>query len=494
MRKRPFYILLIPIFFVEHGFLENFGFVDVKDILLLVAIYCFTTLFLFLFFFLFYKKNISKAGLTTAYIMVFCLFYGALQFFLKTHVRIIGKHGTLLTIWIIFFVLLLVYLKKTNKNFHRLTFFLNFLFIIYIGIDAALIIKTYTSPPTDKLSIYFHNNNFSHPVANKNTNPDIYFLLFDEYASSLSLKEQYAFTNDLDSFLLNRGFHIQSKSHSNYHYTTFSMASMLNMSYIEGLKVNTTLTVEDMNNCANLIKKDKVIDFLSEQGYEIINYSIFDLAGHPTLVSQKLLPLKTRLITDKTLFLKVYRHLIALFISGRLKIPSLNKKIFYDTDRNNDKLLALTKEETRHLSYKPRFVYAHLYMPHDPFFYDKNGKAKKDVLIKHSTREGRQVQDYLEYLSYTNSKIKGLIDTIRLNTKGQAAIILMGDHGFRSHIEQNLPQNYQNMNAVYFPNKDYSFFYDSISCVNQFRVILNSLFHQSFPLLKDSTIFLKGKE
>jgi hypothetical protein len=40
--------------------------------------------------------------------------------------------------------------------------------------------------------------------------PDIYFLLFDAYTSSLALKEQYHYDNgDFDRFLLQKGFHIQ---------------------------------------------------------------------------------------------------------------------------------------------------------------------------------------------------------------------------------------------------------------------------------------------
>jgi hypothetical protein len=35
--------------------------------------------------------------------------------------------------------------------------------------------------------------------------------------------------------------------------------------------------------------------------------------------------------------------------------------------------------------------------------------------------------------------------------------------------------------------------YDSISGVNQFRVVFNKLFHQHLPLLKDSSTYLKDK-
>ena len=72
----------------------------------------------------------------------------------------------------------------------------------------------------------------------------------------------------------------------------------------------------------------------------------------------------------------------------------------------------------------------------------------------------------------------------------------MGDHGLRYHdrLGYNPLSFVENQNAVYFPGKDYRLFYDSISGVNQFRVILNTLFGQNLPLLKDSVVNVKDKK
>jgi hypothetical protein len=67
----------------------------------------------------------------------------------------------------------------------------------------------------------------------------------------------------------------------------------------------------------------------------------------------------------------------------------------------------------------------------------------------------------------------------------------MSDHGFRCFDPQVDPASFfYNQNAVYFPNGDYSGFYDEITNVNQFRVVFTKLFHLNLPLLKDSTVFL----
>jgi arylsulfatase A-like enzyme len=103
-------------------------------------------------------------------------------------------------------------------------------------------------------------------------------------------------------------------------------------------------------------------------------------------------------------------------------------------------------------------------------------------------------QAYLDYIPYTNTKIKELIATIQHNTNDSAVIIFMGDHGFRENgVIANPSNNFQNQNAVYFPGKDYHLFYDSITNVNMFRAVFDKLFKQNIPLLKDSSIFLQDK-
>jgi hypothetical protein len=145
------------------------------------------------------------------------------------------------------------------------------------------------------------------------------------------------------------------------------------------------------------------------------------------------------------------------------------------------------KKETR-----PVFVYGHVYMPHGPFLYDSTGKMKNMDTVR---KEGlHSPSAYLEYLAYTNTEIMKLITDIRQHTQDKAAIVLMGDHGFRHHATQYLLENYQNFNAVYLPGRDYHLFYDSVSGVNQFKIVLNSLFQQAIPLQKDSTVFLTAMQ
>jgi hypothetical protein len=132
-------------------------------------------------------------------------------------------------------------------------------------------------------------------------------------------------------------------------------------------------------------------------------------------------------------------------------------------------------------------------MPHPPFFFDKDGRRKDNKTI-YDEYKIIPTSSYLEYVQYVNSQIKVMVDTV-LNKNPSATVIVMGDHGFRTATADPHPlYHFQNMNAIYYPDRDYRMLYDNISAVNQFRVVLNKMFYQSFPLLPDSTIFLRDKK
>lgn len=488
-----FYVFGIPLFFVLHGTLQNFGFIIFSDCLYLVISYLVAASVIWLLAWLFFRKP-RKASLLTAFALSIYLFFGALDDFLKTHVHILSRYSVIMPLILIAFIVLVIYLKKTANKLNRLTFFLNALLIIYLLVDTAGLIWKSVHPDENKLAIYGAGKKNNYTACDSCTNPDIYFLLFDEYASTVSLKETYQFDNSaLDSFLLQKGFSIQRHSHSNYNFTPFSMASLLNMNYISGIKNPDACTITDYANCNYLIRNNEVIDFLSSRKYEIVNYSVFDLAGNPTLVESTLLPVRTRLITDQTLYNRLVRDIGWNFYIGKMEIKWLSKNRIYSGLHNNDLFLELVKQESRKKTNFPRFIYVHLVMPHAPFYYDEHFQSRSEKAMVADQDPGH-IDSYLKYLPYTNKNLRELVNTIQINTHDSAVIIVMGDHGYRAKTDDgDSSHHFKNLNAVYFPGKNYQLLTDTISGVNQFRVILNSLYKQHLPMLRDSMVFLTDK-
>ncbi|MEO6188784.1 MAG: sulfatase-like hydrolase/transferase [Ginsengibacter sp.] len=493
LQKQPWFLLLLPFFFVLHGYAENFGFVSSSDVFILGLLYLAAAIILFALFSFFLKDRRSVA-LIASYILAVNFFFGAVQDFFKIHVNEFSRYFILLPLFIILFIALLFYVKRKKRSFFRLTLFLNLLFLIFIFVDIGSIIFENINPPPNKFSVYFPPGESDLTPCIDCDKPDIYFLLFDEYASSNSLKKDFNYDNSsFDSFLVDEGFHIQRESKSNYNFTPFSMASMLNMSYLSGIEPS-KIGIEDYARCNELIKSNSVIKILSSLGYEIVNYSIFDLPGNPAMIRQDFLPLKTKLITDGTLLSRLRKDLMWRLLTGKFKIDWLADQYFYDNMHNNDEILKRLIASSTTFSKSPRFFYAHLFMPHPPFYFDEKGNLKPPAVIFTQSEE-KNVEAYLSYVAYTNARIRELIQAIKNNTKTKPVIILMGDHGFRKELDRKeLSHYFANQNAVFFPSKDYDLFYDSITAVNQFRLVLNTVFKQILPILKDSTVFLTDKK
>ena len=491
LRTIPFFVLLLPVFFVLHGYHENLNYIHPGEAILLTGVYLIGSATLLGLAFLFYR-NTAKAALASGFLLSFYFFFGAFQDFLKAHLHPLSRYAVILPAFGIAAIALIIFLRRTHRPFLQLFFYLNSLFLLYLLFDSAAILLA-SSESSGRHRITASNTPITY-APYTGPKPDIYFLIFDAYSSSLALKEQYHYDNgDFDRFLTEKGFHIQRESFSNYKYTILSMPSILNMGYLDKLREVKGGPVAEYYYLSDLIKDNDLMYWLGTTGYDIVNCSIFDLHGHPSPITESLLPLQTRLITDQTFYSRFYRDIGWNFYQFTFN-PLSEKEI--DLSLNNDnKLIRLLNAVSATPSFRPRFVYGHFNIPHPPYYFDKDGR-RRQVAAPYRPTDEDNVQDYLDYLNYTNRKAEEMIGTILTNTHGQAVILLMGDHGLRYHdrLGYNPLSFVQNQNAVYFPNRDYHLYYDSISGVNQFRVVLNTLFGQNLPLLKDSIVNVKDKK
>lgn len=494
LKTRPFYLFLLPVFFVLHGFLENFGFISVQDAAILCLSYILLTISIN-FFSWFFFRNWTKAAVITVIWMSFFFFFGALHEFLKGHksLHFFSRYSFLLSFFFLVQIIIFIYLKKIKKPFLKSTMYLNVLFIVYILIDVTgLIIKT-INPHQQQLSVYGFARQNQYTICDTCAKPDIYFLLMDEYSSSKALRETFKFENNLDSFLVKEKFSIQHGSRSNYNFTPFSMSATLNMSFIEGIQNLKSITADDYATCNILVRDNEVIKFLDAHGYEIVNYSVFDLAGHPAMVEQSFLPLKTKLITDRTLFARMNKD-IGWLLMTYYPFKLFKQNYILKHRGNNQKFVDRVKATAHEKKANPRFIYAHFYMPHPPYYFDRYGNPTDNSTVYREYKTDPMLS-YLDYLLYTNERIKEMITTIR-EQNPKAVIILLSDHGYRKKMNdlEEPPHFFQNLNAVYYPDQNYSALYDSITNINMFRVILNKNFNQHFPLEKDTSYFLVDQQ
>lgn len=481
--KYPLFLLLLPVFFVLHGFMENYDFVPIKDALLLTGLYLLSSAALLFASRLFYKDWL-KAALMTFAIMAFHFFFGTVQDSLRSHFRsaLITKYAFLIPASFFLLLLIAILLKKTKKSLQRLASYLNILFLLLIVIDIIFLAGKINKPQKNEAPV-LASEFIACPGCSK---PDVYVIICDEYAGDTELKDIFQFDNTpFFKELGVRGFHVIPKSTSNYNFTHYSIASTLNMDYLDlPQKDNQPL----LPYVYEKVKTNKLLHFLQYHQYKFYNYSLVDFKGDPAHTQETFLPVKTRLITSQTFVSRINRE-VRYHLVTWLKSKKEIRKNVYDTKENNETLIPLTLKAASEKIPQPKFVLTHLMMPHYPYYYDRNGnKFPLEQLM-----EGNQHRqhNYIEYLQYSNKKVLEIIDHILANSATPPVIVLMGDHGFR-HFDKPVDPKYffYNLAAIHLPDRNYSAFNDSLTNVNLLRAVLNTTFGQKLPYLKDTAIIM----
>jgi hypothetical protein len=486
VKTTPLFHILLPVFFILHGCISNYGVIPVPSALLLALLYIGIALTIAGVGWLFYR-DIAKACLITFCLLTWHFLFGKIQDTLTelSPGGFISQYRFILPVSFFLFLIIVTWLKKREKTLLALIFYLNILLMVLIVMDAGWLITKFAG--TEK-NATLNPDTADYKICDTCRKPDIFLIVLDQYAGSRALKEVFHFDNTaFENELSQRSFHVVNNSHSNYNLTPFSMASTLNMDYLApemGVKKNLKVGYS-----YKLIRNSLVLQFLEQHGYVFSNYSVFDFPGQPAHKYGAFLPYGTKLITSQTFIGRISRDIRSAILEGKLPFKSVQKKIAYGHLQFNDDIFELTKNIASNRTNRPKFVYAHFMMPHFPYYFDSKGNPLplEKLLAIRNTNAG----DYIEYLQYCNRKVLQLADDILAHSANPPVIMLLSDHGFR-HPGKNAARDYDfmNLNAVYLPGKDYGLFHDSLTNVNHFRVFFNSCFNQRLPLLKDSTIDL----
>ena len=488
LKNTPWFLLLLVVFFVVHGSVENFEFLYFTEVMKIgAAILGFVALF-FLITRLFIKNNVH-AALVCFFISAWILFYGAIFGWIRSIqvLHFLHSYTVFVPLMLCIFIGFIFFIRKKKLLQSKLCFYLNVLLLVYCLYDLSTLAFKWAGADKKKTV-----SNISFNAGVVKAKPNVYLLLFDEYPGYQSLKDSFAFANDsLYQFLEKKDFKFMP-TFSNYNMTFYSMASMLNMNYISNTYQPLANTIDDDQQRLKEIKTAQAVKYFESMGYSFTNYSIFDILDQPSVKGNSFVVSQATLLTHKIFFNKMLKDIGWHFITGKYKIPFI-ENLFLKDDRNNkfiEKKLLETKADT---ASAPKFVYAHFNMPHPPIFCDSVGNYLSNAQIFNEELY-EQRPFFLSYLKYANTKIKNLVQVI-CNNDPNAIVIVMSDHGYRGYNHGLVfnPLYFDNICAVRFPDKNYLPVKEKWSNVNFFRYLFNCQFNQQIPYLPDSSIFLKDK-
>lgn len=451
--------------------------------MMLLLVYLASTTALLLLAWLVFR-NWNKAGLMAFSLMAIHFFFGALQDWLKQSLpgSFPARYSFLLPILLVLVVALFIVLKKKKTSFPRTARYLNLMLLVLVAIETGWLLFSSTQPyPGQSLPGGFTR-------CDTCSRPDIYVILADEYAGEKQLREQFSFDNSSFLQALNqRGFHTVAHSKSNYNFTPYSIASILDMNYLGNEKLEKR---QLLHQTYERTRNNNLLRFLQANGYAFHNLSLLDYKGQPARVDETFLPVRTRLITAQTLLSRINKDLRFNLVT-RFRSKDEARRLTYRSLRNNRSLINDTKDLAGRASTQPRFILTHLMMPHYPYYFDRNGSPYPYAQVV----EGNQhrANHYIEYLQYSNKIFLDLIDHIQAGSKQPPIIVFLSDHGFRHFRTPVDPSWYfYNHVSLFIPGSDYASFPDSLSGVNIFRALLNDSFGQHLNYLEDTSYIMEN--
>lgn len=483
---------LLPVFFVLHSWNNFYYLVKFQDIFVILFGILLFSFFLFAIA-LFILRNRQKAAILNFVLISYMLFYGYIYDQLQHFIKLLSRHSILLTAFILLFIIGIFILRKTKESqLLKFTNYLNILlltFCLYEIIHSASIFKTYRKK---------ENADTINSTSKQAAYPNIYILVFDEYASSKSLMRDYGYDNSsIDSFLTSSGFFLMKDSKSNYLRTNLSIASLLNFDYTSGLAPRDGMTAEDLLKSHKQIKYNAFFDLGKKHGYEIYNYTIFDTEQSPSKVKNDYLFNNERIIISNTMISRLINDL-----GPSLPFPFLKKILGTDITaetyrKYNERAERLFLADIKlQKSKTPKLAYAHFLMPHPPFIYDSlSTPVYYDNQKMENYYEKKFVPKYLSYLSYTNTHLKKIITETLIENNNNCIIFVLGDHGYKVMDDSSLVNDhfFNNLQALYLPSEKYAPLKSNSTPVNVMRHIINNAFEKKLPYLADSSVLLGNK-
>jgi len=408
--------------------------------------------------------------------------------------ELLDSQWPLIGAWVVVVSIGLVVAWRVVRWARTATRILNLVAAIALLLNAGSLAGTMVAfgavrPPTNDLATLE-----LHPT-NPADLPDVYNIILDRYAGSLALDEIYDFDNEpFLTALEARGFNVARRAHANYIKTPLSLGSSLNLDYldVEALKAAAD-SGKDREPAHQLLRDHLVVPTaLKALGYQYVH------------VSNWWTPSVTNVDADRVFHYEGQDE-FSTVLSQMTLLRAINEPQAAPTDPWDWRILrAHTSYELDRLDEipalpGPKFVFAHLLIPHDPYVFDADGSFMNRAQVE---AQG-QPESYRRQLTYANSRMLRLVDRIIAGSGSDAIIMIQADEGpfparyradewgfeWRDASDAELEEKFGILYAMRVPGADLEAagFHDAITPVNTFRLIFNTRFGTDLPLLPDRT-------
>lgn len=393
--------------------------------------------------------------------------------------------GRQIGLWLLLLAIAIAYAVLARRSLPRVTALLNIFAAVLVAFALAAIVpyeasRATRSTATTATAAEAGFTGAGGPVAAR----DVYYVVFDRYGSADAIETAFGITdNDLYDWLEGRGFQVQRDSHANYRATDFSLAATLNMTYLDSLTETIGRASDDRTPAQAMLRGHRVGKEFQAMGYRYVHLgSWFGPTASISWADENI----TAGVTSE--FESVLRDTTMAPAIERAHGGEQAARTFFE--RHGDIALFELRQLTRLAAAPgPKFVLAHILLPHDPYVFRADGTRYTEEEVRTMDEAGL----YAGQMAYLNSRIKDLVEALTAGGDDEdPIIILQADEGPLACRSVDCPANdpryfrirFGILNAMFVPGVD-AVVPDDLSPVNTFRFLLREAFGRDLDLLPD---------
>jgi len=320
--------------------------------------------------------------------------------------------------------------------------------------------------------------------------PDVYYVILDGFGRLDVLRERYgADLEALTAFLAANGFYVPSLARSNYAQTFLSVASVLNLTYLDQVAADTGQDSSNRSPLAALIQRGRLMQLAREAGYEVVGI------GSDYMATERL-SAADECICDPHGLDAVERAVLNLTPLGALPVG----RRAFDAHRQNV-LEAFEALEAPRDSTQPRFTFAHIVAPHPPFLFDAQGLPRRPPWPfgfedgnHYRGSRAEYIEGYRDQVEFIASRVIPWLEVILARPGPPPVVIIHGDHGPGADLHWEDPEatdmaERMSIFAAYGMPGRLESLYPTLTPLNGARALASAYFGAALPTLEDRSWF-----
>lgn len=441
-------VISMAVYPVLFMYFQNIKEVDFNEIANVLVLFIAVALVIYGMVILIFKRF----GLSTVIASIFiALFFNYM--IIQKGVQIIFsslKYWHILPITIFIVAHIIYFLKKLPEEYYS-----SIILIMRITILSLILINAIPAVPNiiTKFQIHSEKTQMEGKNIESGQESNVYWFIFDECASFKTMEKYYDYEDKtVFDALQELKFMISDDSRNESGNTVSVLTNCLNLEYIANSSMDATQLEE-------LREENKLTNIFRENGYQIKGIGDTEWLGIQSVNQMEGAAGKTiegMQISD----LIMQNTVLAPFLrfDGTEEAKIIIDTFEYMQDRNNIEADA------------SQFNIIYLNTPHQPFLFDKDGRAVSAVNYANWDDE----RYYLgQYIFVMNQMLKSVMNIVENDPN--AVVIVQSDHGPRFNDEMPFEDKINILNMVYFKGEEISEI-DGKSGVNTLRTVCNRLF------------------